>query len=82
MATSIEGYQRILGGGFAGVYAARSLEKLLHPEEATITLVNRENYWVYQPTLSEVIDSVVNSAAQECVTSREPCVTATISMGR
>src|SRR5215472_5955777 len=34
----------ILGGGFAGVYAARYLEKLLRPEEASITLVNRENY--------------------------------------
>ena len=36
----------ILGGGFAGVYTARSLEKLLRPEDAKITLVNRENYWV------------------------------------
>src|SRR2546421_11328701 len=45
----------ILGGGFAGVYTARKLEKLLAPEEAEITLVNRENYWVYQPMLPEVI---------------------------
>ena len=36
----------ILGGGFAGVYTARHLEKLLRPEEALITLINRENYWV------------------------------------
>jgi NADH dehydrogenase FAD-containing subunit len=28
----------ILGGGFAGVYTARYLEKLLRPEEASITL--------------------------------------------
>ena len=33
----------ILGGGFAGVYTARYLEKLLRPEEACITLINREN---------------------------------------
>jgi len=33
----------ILGGGFAGVYAARHQEKLLKPNEATLSLVNREN---------------------------------------
>ena len=49
----------ILGGGFAGVYAARYLEKLLKPEEADITLVNRENYWVYQPMLPEVISGSI-----------------------
>jgi NADH dehydrogenase len=49
----------ILGGGFAGVYAARYLEKLLKPEEASITLVNRENYWVYQPMLPEVISGSI-----------------------
>ena len=32
----------ILGGGFAGVYTARTLEKLLRPGEADITLVNRD----------------------------------------
>jgi NADH:ubiquinone reductase (H+-translocating) len=49
----------ILGGGFAGVYTARYLEKLLGPEEACITLVNRENYWVYQPILPEVISGSI-----------------------
>jgi NADH:ubiquinone reductase (H+-translocating) len=52
----------ILGGGFAGVYTARYLEKLLKPEEANITLVNRENYWVYQPMLSEVISGSIGLA--------------------
>lgn len=52
----------ILGGGFGGVYTARALEKLLRPEEANITLVNRENYWVYQPMLSEVISGSINIA--------------------
>jgi NADH dehydrogenase len=52
----------ILGGGFAGVYTARALEKLLRPEEANITLVNRENYWVYQPMLSEVISGSIGLA--------------------
>ncbi len=49
----------ILGGGFAGVYTARSLERLLRPGEADITLVNRENYWVYQPMLPEVISGSI-----------------------
>src|SRR5690348_14625719 len=49
----------ILSGGFAGVYTARYLEKLLRPEEASITLINRENYWVYQPMLSEVISGSI-----------------------
>src|SRR3954464_8599634 len=49
----------ILGGGFGGVYTARCLEKLLQPSEADITLVNRENYWVYQPMLPEVISGSI-----------------------
>ena len=49
----------VLGGGFAGVYTARCLERLLGSEEASITLVNRENYWVYQPMLPEVISGSI-----------------------
>jgi len=49
----------ILGGGFAGVYTARYLEKFLRADEASITLVNRENYWVYQPMLAEVISGSI-----------------------
>src|SRR6201981_1448697 len=49
----------ILGGAFAGVYTARCLEKLLRSEEASITLINRENYWVYQPMLPEVISGSI-----------------------
>jgi len=49
----------ILGGGFAGVYTARYLEKILCSEEASITLINRENYWVYQPMLPEVISGSI-----------------------
>ena len=49
----------ILGGGFGGVYTASRLEKLLGPEEASICLVNRENYFVYQPMLPEVISGSI-----------------------
>ncbi|MBA2446720.1 MAG: FAD-dependent oxidoreductase, partial [Chloroflexi bacterium] len=45
----------ILGGGFAGLNTALHLEKLLagRPDVA-ITLVNRENYSLFTPMLSEV----------------------------
>jgi NADH:ubiquinone reductase (H+-translocating) len=45
----------ILGGGFAGLYAALELEKGL-PKQAKIdvTLVNRENFFLYTPMLHEV----------------------------
>jgi NADH dehydrogenase len=49
----------ILGGGFGGVYTARYLEKLLKPSQASIQLVNCENYWVYQPMLPEVISGSI-----------------------
>ena len=49
----------ILGGGFGGVYTARCLERILRPNEADICLINRENYWVYQPMLPEVISGSI-----------------------
>jgi NADH dehydrogenase len=49
----------VLGGGFAGMYAARHLEKVLRPEEVEISLVNQENYSVYQPMLPEVISGSI-----------------------
>jgi NADH dehydrogenase len=44
----------ILGGGFAGLAAARKLESLLRPEEADVTLVSRENFSLFTPMLPEV----------------------------
>lgn len=49
----------ILGGGFGGIYTARHLERILNPDQVSIQLVNRENYWVYQPMLPEVISSSI-----------------------
>lgn len=50
----------ILGGGFAGVYAARRLEKLLRGrDDVDIVLVNKENYFVFQPLLPEVISGTI-----------------------
>ena len=46
----------ILGGGFGGIYTARYLEKLLHGrDDYDITLINKENYFVFQPMLAEVV---------------------------
>jgi NADH:ubiquinone reductase (H+-translocating) len=50
----------ILGGGFAGVSTAQYLEKTLSAGEASISLVNRENYFVYQPMLAETISGSIN----------------------
>ncbi len=49
----------ILGGGFGGVYTARALERLLTPDEAEITVVSCENYFVFQPLLPEVISGSI-----------------------
>lgn len=46
----------ILGGGFGGVYTAMHLERLLgRDSRVEIALVNRENYFVFQPMLAEVV---------------------------
>src|SRR5215468_7296909 len=46
----------ILGGGFAGVYTARALEQALsRRDDFAITLINRENHFVFQPLLAEVV---------------------------
>src|SRR5512144_3104543 len=53
----------ILGGGFGGVYTALTLERLLRRDlrlgTVEITLVNRENYIVFQPMLPEVISGSI-----------------------
>ncbi len=46
----------ILGGGFGGVYTALHLEKALRKrDDFEIILVNKENYFVFQPMLAEVV---------------------------
>ena len=49
----------ILGGGFGGIYTAMYLEKMLKNSDYRIVLVNRENYFVYQPMLPEVVGGSV-----------------------
>jgi len=50
----------IVGGGFAGVYAAMGLERLVGRDpDVEIGLVSRENYLVFQPMLPEVISGSI-----------------------
>ncbi len=41
----------IAGGGFAGFYAARALERLLPAQSAHVTLVSEANFMLYTPLL-------------------------------
>lgn len=48
----------ILGGGFAGTYAALELERTLAKDsEIEVLLVNKENYFLFTPMLHEVAAS-------------------------
>jgi NADH dehydrogenase len=50
----------ILGGGFGGVYTAMYLESLFKGrDEVEIALVNKDNYFVFQPMLPEVISGSI-----------------------
>ena len=44
----------IIGGGYAGFYAAKWLEKMLRKNEAEVTMVDPLPYMTYQPFLPEV----------------------------
>src|ERR1044072_7874639 len=45
----------IVGGGYAGFYAAWKLEKKLRRSEAELTVVDPRPYMTYQPFLPEVV---------------------------
>lgn len=50
----------ILGGGFGGTYTTMYLEKALKKDkDVEIVLVNKENYFTYQPMLAEVVGGSV-----------------------
>lgn len=54
----------ILGGGFAGLYAAMGLEKsLAHDQDVEVTLINRENSFLFTPMLHEVAASDLDLTA-------------------
>jgi len=50
----------VLGGGFGGVYTVMALQKALKGrKDIDISLVNQENYFVFQPMLAEVISGSI-----------------------
>ncbi len=52
----------VIGGGFGGVFAAKSLERLGRGGKLDVELVNANNYFVFQPLLPEVAASSIHSA--------------------
>jgi NADH dehydrogenase FAD-containing subunit len=71
----------ILGGGFGGIYTALALERTLRTnEEFEVTLVSRDNYFLFTPMLPEVAASDLirtqynrQSLAQAAETSQHVC---------
>ena len=51
----------ILGGGFSGIYAAKSLSKI-NKEKIDIELISDNNYFIFQPLLPEVASGTINSS--------------------
>ncbi|MEM2140838.1 NAD(P)/FAD-dependent oxidoreductase [Nitrososphaera sp.] len=52
----------ILGGGFAGVYCAKELEKLARNDAGLqVSLVSRENFFVFTPMLPQVVSGMIES---------------------
>ncbi|MGH8908349.1 MAG: NAD(P)/FAD-dependent oxidoreductase [Egibacteraceae bacterium] len=49
----------IAGGGLVGLYVALRLERRLRPGEAQVTLVNPENFMLYQSLLPEVASGMI-----------------------
>lgn len=48
----------ILGGGFGGIYTALELQKRLRRrKDVTVTLLSRDNFFLFTPMLHEVATS-------------------------
>ena len=53
----------VVGGGYIGMYAARRLERRLPASDHVLTLVNPENFMLYQPFLPEVASGLIDPRA-------------------
>ena len=51
----------IVGGGYAGFYAAWQLEKRAKASEIAVTIVEPRSYMTYQPFLPEVVAGSVEA---------------------
>jgi NADH dehydrogenase len=71
----------ILGGGFGGVYTAMHLQRMLRGKhDVEIALVSKENYFVFQPMLAEVISGSLG-LFDPIVPIRHLCPGATLYVG-
>ncbi len=71
----------ILGGGFGGVYTAMHLQRMLRREkDIEIALVSKENYFVFQPMLAEVISGSLG-LFDPIVPIRHLCPNVTLYLG-
>ena len=50
----------ILGGGYGGVHAALELQSAAKRGEIELTLISRENFFLFQPMLAEVISGSIS----------------------
>ena len=50
----------VLGGGYGGVYAALELQGAAKRGEIELTLISRENFFLFQPMLAEVISGSIS----------------------
>ncbi len=50
----------ILGGGFGGIYAALAFDRMA-PEEFQVTVVDRNNFFLFTPLLSEIASSSIDT---------------------
>jgi NADH:ubiquinone reductase (H+-translocating) len=71
----------VVGGGFAGFYALRSLQRHLPPGSAELLLVNPNDYLLYSPLLPEVATGVVE-ARHIAVSLRRPLRRVRLVLGR
>jgi NADH dehydrogenase len=53
----------LAGGGYIGMYVARHLERRLRGTDHELTLVNPDNYMLYQPFLPEVASGLIDPRA-------------------
>lgn len=49
----------ILGGGYGGIYTALGLKKAARRKQIKLSLVSRDNFFLYQPMLAEVVSGSI-----------------------
>ena len=51
----------VLGGGYGGVYTALALQKAARKGQIRLSLISRENYFLCQPMMSEVVSGNIET---------------------